>query len=97
MRPSVGVYYRLHSGWRCGGGRVAVARSRRVYHVFVLIAGAGRRSIRVPFVVLGVGAIVAALVTLQVVAVRGGFQGPLHGLISDYVATPNRRRCRGRG
>lgn len=78
------------AGGGAEAGGVAVARSRRVYHVFVLIAGGtpdvGRA--RVPFVVLGVGAIVAALVTLQVVAVRGGFQGPLHGLISDYVATP---------
>jgi hypothetical protein len=33
-------------------------------------------------------AIVVLLVGLQVVASHAGFQGPLHSLISDYVATP---------
>ena len=37
---------------------------------------------------IAVGAVVAVLVALQFVAMRSGFQGPLHGLISDYVATP---------
>ncbi|WP_236984156.1 MULTISPECIES: phosphatase PAP2 family protein [Mycobacterium] len=37
---------------------------------------------------LAVAAIVVVLVVLQVAAHRFGFQGPLHSLISDYVATP---------
>ena len=41
-----------------------------------------------PFVLLGAVTILIALVALQVVAVRSGFQGPLHSLLSDYVATP---------
>ena len=35
-----------------------------------------------------VGATAALLVGLQVAAGSAGFQGPLHSLISDYVATP---------
>jgi len=34
------------------------------------------------------GLIAALLIVLQVAAVRAGFQGPLHSLASDYVATP---------
>lgn len=35
-----------------------------------------------------VAAVLALLIGLQVAAVHAGFQGPLHSLISDYVATP---------
>lgn len=35
-----------------------------------------------------VALIAAVLVALQVAASKSGFQGPLHSLISDYVATP---------
>ncbi|MDT5065803.1 MAG: hypothetical protein QOK02_1958 [Mycobacterium sp.] len=38
--------------------------------------------------VAAAAAIVLLLVGLQFVASRAGFQGPLHSLISDYVATP---------
>ena len=34
------------------------------------------------------GAVALLLVGLQVAAGRAGFQGPLHSLVSDYVATP---------
>nr|WP_187776339.1 phosphatase PAP2 family protein [Spelaeibacter cavernicola] len=39
-------------------------------------------------VLVGCFAVVALLATLQVIAMRSGFQGPIHGLISDYIATP---------
>jgi Domain of unknown function (DUF5933)/PAP2 superfamily len=39
-------------------------------------------------VVLAVASIAALLVVLQVAASRAGFQGPLHSLVSDYVAAP---------
>ncbi|OBK19537.1 hypothetical protein A5636_18205 [Mycobacterium asiaticum] len=38
--------------------------------------------------VLAIAAIAVLLITLQVVASNSGFQGPLHSLLSDYVATP---------
>lgn len=37
---------------------------------------------------LAVAVIILVLLTLQVTASRAGFQGPLHSLISDYIATP---------
>lgn len=37
---------------------------------------------------IGVTAVVLLLIGLQIVAAVVGFQGPLHSLISDYVATP---------
>lgn len=39
-------------------------------------------------VLLGIFGVVSMLSVLQIVAMRSGFQGPLHGLISDYVSTP---------
>lgn len=38
--------------------------------------------------VLSIAAIALLLIVLQVTATRSGFQGPLHSLLSDYVATP---------
>jgi hypothetical protein len=35
-----------------------------------------------------VAAVASLLVGLQLVAVKGGFQGPVHSLVSDYLATP---------
>ncbi|OBF15427.1 hypothetical protein A5725_04330 [Mycobacterium kubicae] len=40
------------------------------------------------WVTLAVAAVVVTLVALQLAAHRGGFQGPLHSLLSDYLATP---------
>ncbi|WP_408633236.1 phosphatase PAP2 family protein [Mycobacterium hippophais] len=40
------------------------------------------------WVTIAVSAVVLFLIGLQVVAIALGFQGPLHSLISDYVATP---------
>jgi hypothetical protein len=37
---------------------------------------------------IGIAMVGVLLVVLQVTAYRSGFQGPLHSLISDYVATP---------
>lgn len=45
-----------------------------------------RRSLSWVPVLVAVG--VFLLLGLQIVAARAGFQGPLHSLISDYVATP---------
>ena len=53
---------------------------------------AGRGQLRTPStracVTLVVAMVAVLLVGLQVAAGRAGFQGPLHSLISDYVATP---------
>jgi hypothetical protein len=40
------------------------------------------------WMVIVAGIFVVLFVTLQITAMRLGFQGPLHSLISDYVATP---------
>ncbi len=37
---------------------------------------------------IAIGMVVLLLVVLQIVAVRAGFRGPLHSLISDYVGVP---------
>jgi uncharacterized protein DUF5933/PAP2 superfamily protein len=49
-------------------------------HWRVLLNGAWPR--------IGIAIVGVLLVVLQVTAYRSGFQGPLHSLISDYVATP---------
>jgi Domain of unknown function (DUF5933) len=58
--------------------------------VFIGELQAVRLSRRLPRAAVGVAAavIVLLLVGLQVAASHAGFQGPLHSLISDYVATP---------
>lgn len=63
-----------------------------IYDPDVLINGVGRdepqaSSIGITAVLVAVAG-VALLIGLQVAAVHLGFQGPLHSLISDYVATP---------
>jgi hypothetical protein len=40
------------------------------------------------WVAIGIAAVAALLVALQIAASVNGFQGPLHSVISDYVATP---------
>jgi Domain of unknown function (DUF5933)/PAP2 superfamily len=40
------------------------------------------------WVTIGIASVAALLVALQIAASVYGFQGPLHSLISDYVATP---------
>lgn len=58
----------------------------------MFIGDAGLVQWRLPSTRTRAGAVVALiallLVVLQIAASRGGFQGPLHSLISDYVATP---------
>lgn len=58
----------------------------------MFISDVGRGQLRAPStracVTVGVAMVAVVLVGLQVAASRAGLQGPLHSLISDYVATP---------
>jgi Domain of unknown function (DUF5933)/PAP2 superfamily len=58
----------------------------------VFISDAGRGQLRAPttrgWIPVVVAMVAVLLVGLQVAAGKAAFQGPLHSLISDYVATP---------
>jgi Domain of unknown function (DUF5933)/PAP2 superfamily len=58
----------------------------------VFISDVGRGQLRGPStrarITIAVAMVAVLLVGLQVAAGKAGFQGPLHSLISDYVATP---------
>jgi Domain of unknown function (DUF5933)/PAP2 superfamily len=78
--------------WRRSSGISAceVDLTPKILRVF--IGELGRERLRVQLTrtwpTIAVAMVVILLVWLQLTASRTGFQGPLHSLISDYIATP---------
>jgi hypothetical protein len=73
-----------------GSARGAACLPPNIHLVFI---GDARR-LRLPvrsartWATIAVSAVVLFLIGLQIIAAAVGFQGPLHSLVSDYVATP---------